>query len=113
MGIKMSRLSENIRNLRLLHGLSQRQLANEIERVPSTISNWERGSISPDGDSIEKLCVYFKITPNQLLGWEKCPELDRYIADMDVAIKEMEELQKKKSELETRIRAYQKLLSRT
>ena len=46
----MSKLSENIKNLRVLRGLSQKQLADMLERSPNTISNWEKGSVSPDVD---------------------------------------------------------------
>lgn len=108
----MSQLTENIKNLRLLHGYTQRQIAKLIDRSPSTISNWEKGVISPDADSIDKLCQLFKCNPSQLFGYEKNTELEQYLTNREDAIKELEEMQKQRSELDIKIRAYQRLVSK-
>lgn len=107
----MNQLTENIKNLRLLHGYTQRQLAQMIERAPSTLSNWEKGEISPDGESIRRLCEVFNCTPNQLFGVDKNEELEKYMLKREDALKEIQKMQQQKSELDARIRAYQRLLN--
>ena len=106
----MSQISENIRNYRLLHGLSLKQLGVLIDRVPTTVSNWERGEKSPDAESITKLCEVFEITPNQLFGLERSEQLENFIMNREAAVKEMEKLQEERSQLDARIKAYQQLL---
>lgn len=107
----MSKLSENIKNLRVLRGLSQKQLADMLERSPNTISNWEKGSVSPDVDILENMCGIFKVSPNQLFGWEPCQELDDFLNQKKEILEKMEDLQKQKSDIEKRLRKYADLLN--
>lgn len=55
----MSNLSENLKNFRLLRGLSQADLARIVHRSPNVISNWERGINSPDVEIVEQICKLF------------------------------------------------------
>lgn len=107
----MSKLSENIKNLRTLRGLSQKQLADKIQRAPNTISNWEKGAVTPDADVLEDLCEIFQVNPNQLFGWEPCQELDDFLREKKEIIEEMESLQMQKAQLEKRIREYSEMLT--
>lgn len=66
----MSKIAEMIRKYRILNNLKQEELATMLGRSKSVISNWERGDNAPDTDMIEKLCEIFKITPNEIYGWE-------------------------------------------
>ena len=108
----MSKLTDNIKDFRLLHGLTQKQLAKMIDRAPSTVSNWEKGEASPDGDCIYKICDVFDVTPNVLFGIEQNNELETFIKDKESIIKELEEINRQKNELENRLKSYTKLLSR-
>jgi len=60
-----------LKELREEKGLSQEQLAKEIDFKPNTISNWERGTREPDFNTIEKLCKIFDVTAGYLLGIEE------------------------------------------
>lgn len=108
----MSKLPENIKNFRLMRGLSQKQLAEKLHRTPNVISNWEQGINSPDVDLLEVMCDIFDITPNQLYGWDPCPELEEYLRQHSDIAKEREELIKQKKEIEQRIKQYTQQLSR-
>ena len=108
----MSKLTDNIKDFHLLHGLKQKELAKLIERAPSTLSNWEKGEASPDGDSIYKLCKVFEVTPNVLFGYEQNADLESFIQGKDAVLNELKELNKQKAVLENRLKAYSKLLSR-
>ena len=74
----MSDLNENIKNFRTFRGINQESLAALLGKTKSVISNWERGANSPDPDSIESLCKYLDVTPNQIFGWESNPEYEEW-----------------------------------
>lgn len=109
----MDALKDNIKILRLLHGLTQKDLAIEIDCATSTLSNWEKGIISPNAESLLKLCEVFDCTPNQLLGIDKIEELESYRMSKEAVRSEVDKLQKQRTELDARIKAYQKLISRS
>lgn len=52
---------ENLKYLRKLHDISQAELAQAIEKVSSTISNWETAKQNPDLMDLIKICNYFNI----------------------------------------------------
>ena len=71
-------INENIKNFRIFRGIKQQELADQLKKSKSVISNWERGENSPDLDSCETLCKIFRVTPNQLFGWEPNPEYEQW-----------------------------------
>lgn len=107
----MSKLSENMKNMRLLRNLTIKEVASRIGCAPNTISNWEKGTISPNVDILQDLCGIYKISPNQLFGWEPCQELDDFIKEKRTIINELAKLQKEKADIEKRIRQYTKMLN--
>lgn len=108
----MSKLSNNIKNLRILRGLSQKQLADMIDRSPNTISNWEKGSVTPDADVLESLCEIFKVNPNQLFGWETCQELEDFLHEKEGILLEMNTLQLQRAAIDANLRELQEKLNR-
>lgn len=108
----MSKLTDNIKDFRLLHGLTQKELAKMIDCAPSTLSNWENGEASPNGESIYKLCKVFDVNPNILFGFEEYKDLESFIQGKDAVLCELKEINKQKAELENRLKAYEKLTSR-
>lgn len=107
----MSKLSENMKNMRLLRNLTIKEVASRIGCAPNTISNWEKGTISPNVDILQDLCGIYNISPNQLFGWEPCQELDDFIKEKRTIINELAKLQKEKADIEKRIRKYTKMLN--
>lgn len=108
----MGKLQENIKNLRILNGLSQRDLAEKIDRSTNTISNWEMEKATPDADVTEKLCQVFGVTPNQLYGWESCKELEDFVNEKKELMEQLENLQRERLEIDARIKAYSEQLYR-
>lgn len=102
----MGKLPENIRNLRIMRGLSQSQLGLMLHKSTNSISNWEKGTTSPDVDMLESICKALQVTPNQLYGWDPCPELEDFMAARKETFKKMDDLIKQKEDLEKRIQAY-------
>lgn len=88
----MGVLSENIKKFRIFRRITQQEVANSLGKSKGVISNWERGDNQPSPDEVEKLCSLFKVTPNEMFGWEENKDYIRYIE------------QKKENEL--RLKAY-------
>ena len=61
-------LGEKLKNERILRNLTQSQLAKEISVSPKTISNYESGSIYPPIPTLIKLCEYFNVSSDYLIG---------------------------------------------
>lgn len=61
-------LSENIKNLRTSKGLSQQELATQLNIVRQTLSKWENGLSVPDADMLIRLSNTFEVPVSSLLG---------------------------------------------
>jgi len=108
----MSKLPENLKSLRLMRGLSQKQLGEKLNKSANAISNWEKGTTSPDVDLLETICKVLDITPNQLYGWDPCKELDDFLAQEAEILNEIDKLTKKRTEIDKQLQEYSLRLSR-
>lgn len=63
-------LQENILALRRKAGLSQEQLAEQLEVTRQTISKWEGGHSMPDLEKLQAMCRVFGVTLDELTGTE-------------------------------------------
>lgn len=106
----MSALNENIRKFRELRKLTQKQFAERINKSRNVISNWERGENSPDPDTVEQICKILEVTPNQIFGWEPCPDYERYLEKMNAIKSKIDALSRKKSEIESELEKARQLL---
>lgn len=108
----MSKFSENLKNLRLMRGMSQKQLADFLEVSTNTVSNWENGTVSPGVNMLEPMCHALEVTPDMIMGWDRCIELEEFMKRKKEILDKMEDLQKQKSDIEDRIKAYAEALTR-
>ena len=74
----MTNIGENIKKFRVFRKMTQAELGEAVGRSKNVVSNWERGDNAPDLDTLEKICKILKVTPNQMFGWEKNDEYERY-----------------------------------
>ena len=105
-------MASHIKMLRLMRGLTQQDVAQRLHKTTNAISNWELGNTSPPIDDMVELCKIYQVTPNQLCGWDECPELIEYIKTKENVSSKIEELQREKKEIENRIKKYMTLLDR-
>ena len=78
------KLSEKILNLRKHRGLSQEELAGELNVSRQAVSRWEVGSALPDASNILQLSKLFGVSADYLLN-------DDYESDRDIpAVKNIE-----------------------
>lgn len=64
------RISNNISYFRKKAGLSQRNVADKMNVLPSRVSNWEQGINSPSLAVLVDLCDILGITLNEMFGVE-------------------------------------------
>lgn len=60
-------IAEKIVLLRKREGISQEELANQLNTSRQAISKWENGQSTPDLDKIVALSKYFSVTTDYLL----------------------------------------------
>ncbi len=65
------RVGNIIKNARLAKGLTQRQLGDKIGKSNNVLTNWEKGTNSPDVDMIESLCTILEIPVSEMFPQKK------------------------------------------
>lgn len=63
-------MKNRIKELRLKAGLTQEQLAKEVEITRQAISNYEKTSRQPKVEIAQKLADYFNVSVPYLLGYD-------------------------------------------
>ena len=58
----------NLKSLRKLSGLTQKQVAAKLEVVESCYANWEQGRTEPNIETLRRLCVFFDVTLDELIN---------------------------------------------
>ena len=64
----MNKLGKRLRELRIEKHISQKELAVIIETNNSSVCDWECGRSEPGLDVVIKLCKYFEVSADYLLG---------------------------------------------
>lgn len=64
----MSSLGENIKSLRKICGLTQKELAEKISVAENTVTSYERGSRIPDMEKIQQIASVFKMPVDDLVN---------------------------------------------
>lgn len=72
------KIGNNIKALRLRHGITQEALAKRLGVTPSAIGNYERGVSFPKENVLEKLFGALGCTPNELFGAESLLSDEEY-----------------------------------
>lgn len=67
-----------LKELRIAYNLTQAQLAQAIGLVKSSISSYEKGLKYPSVEVLIKLCNYFKVSSDYLLGISDYKEINKY-----------------------------------
>lgn len=61
-------VGENLKLARKAKGITQKEIAKELNKYQSDYSEYETGKIQLDYEKIIYLCKRFDITPNDLFG---------------------------------------------
>ena len=63
-------VGKNLKDARKAKGITQKQIATEMNKYQSDYSEYESGKIELDYEKIVFLCKRFDITPNDLFDFE-------------------------------------------
>ena len=66
----MNKFAERLKELRIEKGLTQKQLADQVQISQAIISLYEKNVRTPTIDIIVILCQYFKVSADYILGLE-------------------------------------------
>lgn len=61
-------IAKKIRTLRENKNITQRELADKLNKSESAVRMWELGKSEPDIDTIKKLAEFFQISSDELIG---------------------------------------------
>lgn len=70
----MATLSERLIQLKVDRNLFQKKIAEDLGISVRSYQRYESGERKPDSDTIIKLCKYFNISANYILGLSNNPE---------------------------------------
>ncbi len=90
-------ISENIKNLRLKHGLSQKELGLIAGVTDKAVSTWEQGTKEPRMGAIQKIADHFGIKKSDI------------IEDRDIATKNAAKTLELTAQEESHIKKYRQL----
>ena len=79
-GAALKDFGSRLRKLREEAGLTQAQIAREINCSYKVLSNYELNKREPDFSTLNKLCDYFNVTADYLLGRTDNPQHYKEIA---------------------------------
>lgn len=66
----MKNFGEKLKELRIEKGLTQKQLAERLDNAQSAINYWENNKQEPSISALKKICIFFDISADYLLGLE-------------------------------------------
>ena len=75
------RIGQNLSRIRRERGITQVDLAQELDLPQQMISNYERGTIRLHGQLIVQLCQLFAVTADELLGLDDAGTASAFIGD--------------------------------
>ena len=93
---------ERLKKLRHSKGITQKELAEQLQIGRSSIAEYEAGKKTPTGPVVAKIAKYFSVSTDYLLGLTDDPtpksgELPEFLKEK---LKRLEELQKKVGKLQ-------------
>ncbi len=105
-------LAYYIKTIRMMRGFTQQEVADRVKKSTNAVSNWELGNTSPPIDDLIELCKMFDVTPNEICGWDDCPDLIDYIMQAENAEKILNDLKEQKKQIEDQIKTFSKIINR-
>lgn len=63
-------IGKTLRALRLERGLSQAELAKELDTSNKTVSHWETDFTEPKNSQLKQIALFFRVSADVLLGIE-------------------------------------------
>ena len=78
---------KRLENLRKAYNLTQTQLAKKLGLTKQTVSNWENDNILPSIDTLIKVCDFFNVSTDYILGRDDKKYIEVSDLSLEVVIK--------------------------
>lgn len=75
-------LNDNLKNIRKIRGLTQKELAQKSGITRESIGNYERGDRIPPVDTLNKIAKALGVTPNDLIGPKRITGIQELIQNI-------------------------------
>ncbi len=62
--------SDSLKQIRRERGFTQRDVYEWLHVSPNCYASWEQGRTQPDIENIKRLCSFFQVSSDRLLGLE-------------------------------------------
>lgn len=86
MEVLIMAFGETLTALRKSMGLSQEQLAEELDLTRQTISKWELNQSTPDIEYIIRLSNFFEVSTDHLIKGEKTAKADEHVKNIEQSV---------------------------
>lgn len=80
----MNQVGNNLKKLRKAKGITQEQLAEQLNVTRQAVSSWENGINQPDVETLTRLAEYFGVTVEELIYGKKEGQAGRSASVIEV-----------------------------
>lgn len=71
MNVYRKDFSTNLKNFRTSLHLNQKEFGEKLNLKQTNVSDWETGRSRPPLDMFIKICLIYKVSPNELLDFNE------------------------------------------
>ena len=80
---------KRLEELRISYNLTQKQLADKLGVTKQTVSNWENDNILPSIETLMRICQFFNVSTDYVLGLDN----KKYIEVSDLSLEVVSHIQ--------------------
>nr|DAN00896.1 MAG TPA: Repressor protein CI [Caudoviricetes sp.] len=80
---------KRLEGLRISYNLTQKQLADKLGVTKQTVSNWENDNILPSIETLMRICQFFNVSTDYVLGLDN----KKYIEVSDLSLEVVSHIQ--------------------
>ena len=80
---------KRLEGLRISYNLTQKQLADKLGVTKQTVSNWENDNIHPSIETLMRICQFFNVSTDYVLGLDN----KKYIEVSDLSLEVVSHIQ--------------------
>ena len=93
---------KRLEGLRISYNLTQKQLADKLGVTKQTVSNWENDNILPSIETLMRICQFFNVSTDYVLGLDN----KKYIEVSDLSLEVVSHIQQIINDIKTIIEYY-------
>lgn len=79
-------IGQNVKNLRVKNGLTQKDLAEKLNVTPQAVSRWENDTVEPSIDTIKEMSILFNVSVNEILGTKDPVKEEKKVEKQNISV---------------------------